>query len=65
MKLFKRTNRLLVKDYIPIPANGPAVLSAVAAEIPAFDLSNMDIEFHAKKSINPMQPNSMKLQIYN
>jgi hypothetical protein len=31
----------------------------------AFDISSFDCEFKAKKTINPMQPNSLQLKVFN
>lgn len=56
MKLFDRKWKLIVKPY-----EGKSFSNFAAGE----DLSDLDFTFEAKKTSIPLQPNTLKLSIFN
>lgn len=61
MKFFERKWRLVVGDATAVKESSP--LARLPAN--ALELSEFDCEFKAKKTLTPLQPNSLKLRIYN
>ena len=67
MKFFNRKSRLIIAPYTS-PAAMPSVTlfgQNLVDTLSGFDVSGLDCEFQAKRTIVPMQPNSLKLRVFN